>query len=90
MGRLHWRDVGLAMGSFLAITYVLCVGYDLAFDQRMYETWARLLPGFIWISWPAFLLGLVEAFLYGIYIGAVFVPLYNLFREIGKQGLSGN
>ncbi|MBI3938913.1 MAG: hypothetical protein HY323_18225 [Betaproteobacteria bacterium] len=28
MGRLYWRDVGLAMGSFLAITCILCVGYD--------------------------------------------------------------
>jgi len=31
MGRLYWRDVGLAMGCFLAITYVFCVGYDLVF-----------------------------------------------------------
>ena len=78
MGRLYWRDVGLAMGCFLAITYVFCVGYDLAFDQRMYEVWLKLLPGFTWLTWQSFLVGLVESFLYGIYFGLVFVPLYTL------------
>jgi hypothetical protein len=80
MGKLYWRDVGLAMGSFLAITYVFCVAYDLAFDQRMYEAWLRFLPGFTWISWPSFFLGLLESFAYGIYFGLVFVPLYNFFH----------
>lgn len=80
MARLYWRDVGLAAGCFLAITYVVCVAYDLAFGQRMYETWLKLLPGFTWISWPSFVLGLVETFLYGIYFGLVFVPLYNFFH----------
>jgi uncharacterized protein DUF5676 len=80
MGRLYWRDVALAMGSFLALTYVFCVAYDLAFNQHMYEVWLKLLPGFTWISWPSFLLGLVESFLYGIYFGLVFVPLYNFFH----------
>jgi len=80
MGRLYWRDVGLAMGCFLAITYVFCVAYDLAFDQRMYEVWLELLPGFTWLTWQSFLVGLVESFLYGIYFGLVFVPLYNFFH----------
>lgn len=80
MARLYWRDVGLAMGSFLAITYALCVGYDVLFDQRMYESWRALLPGFTWLTWSSFFLGLLETFLYGIYFGLVFVPLYNFFH----------
>ena len=79
MGKLDWRVVGLATGSFLVVSYVACVAYDLAFDQRMYEAWLKLLPGFTWLTWPSFLLGLVETFLYGIYVGLVFAPLYNLF-----------
>ena len=79
MGKLDWRVVGSATGSLLAVSYVLCVAYDLAFDQRMYEAWLKLLPGFTWLTWPSFLLGLVETFLYGIYIGLVFAPLYNFF-----------
>ncbi len=80
MGRLYWRDVGLAMGSFLAFTYVFCVVYDLALGGHMYEVWLKLLPGFTWLTWPSFFLGLLESFLYGIYFGLVFVPLYNFFH----------
>lgn len=46
----------------------------------MYQAWIRLLPGFEWISWRSFLLGLIESFLYGIYVALVFVPLYNFFK----------
>jgi hypothetical protein len=46
----------------------------------MYEAWLKLLPGFTWITWQSFLIGLLESFLYGIYFGLVFVPLYNFFH----------
>lgn len=81
MGKLDWRVVGLTIGSFLAVSYLICVAYDLAFDQRMYEVWLKLLPGFTWLTWPSFLLGLIETFLYGIYIGLVYVPLHNFFTD---------
>lgn len=45
----------------------------------MYQTWLRLLPGFKWLTWGSFFLGLVESFLYGIYTALIFVPLYNFF-----------
>lgn len=89
MGKLDWRVVGLAMGSFLVVSYVACVAYDLAFDQRMYEGWLKLLPGFTWLTWPSFLLGLAETFLYGIYVGLVFVPLYNFFVTTFSARQSG-
>ena len=91
MHKLDWRVVGLSLGSLLAISYVLCVGYDLAFDQHMYESWLKLLPGFTWLTWPSFFLGLIESFLYGIYVSLIFVPLYNVFgsllssREPGRR-----
>ncbi len=77
--RLDWKVLGFATGTFLAITYVLCVVYDIIFSQQMYQTWMKLLPGFVWISWGSFFLGLIETFFYGIYFGLVFAPLYNLF-----------
>lgn len=82
MRKLDWRVVGLATGSFLAVSYVFCVAYDLAFDQHMYEAWLKLLPGFTWLTWPSFFLGLVESFFYGTYFGLVFVPLYNVFGSL--------
>mgnify|MGYP001770108566 CR=1 FL=1 len=81
MKLLYWKTVGISVGLFFAITYVLCVVYDLLFPgHTMYQAWIRLLPGFVWLTWWSFLLGLVESFLYGIYFALVFVPLYNFFK----------
>ncbi|HVC63610.1 MAG TPA: DUF5676 family membrane protein [Acetobacteraceae bacterium] len=78
--RLPVVPLGLSLGGFLVITYILCIGFDLIFPgQAMYQTWLRLLPGFTWLSWGSFLLGLVESFAYGWYVALVFAPLFNFF-----------
>jgi hypothetical protein len=62
-----------------AISFTLCVVPDLIFPQhQMYPAWQRLLPGFEWISWRSFALGLVESYSYGWYLVLIWVPLYNL------------
>ena len=72
--------LGLSLSAFLAISYVLCVLFDLWFPaQAMNPVWSPLLPGFAWLSWPSFFLGLVETFAYGWYVALVFGPLYNFF-----------
>jgi hypothetical protein len=72
--------LGMSLGLFLAVTYTLCVLFDLWFPgQAMYETWLRLLPGFTWLSWPSFFLGLAESFAYGWYVALIFVPFFNFF-----------
>lgn len=77
--------LGFSLGSFLVLTYVLCVLFDLWFpDSAMHPAWSPLLPGFAWISWGSFLLGLIEAFAYGWYVALVFAPLYNFFA--GRLG----
>jgi uncharacterized membrane protein len=72
--------LGASLGTFLALTFVLCVLFDLWFPgQAMYQSWLKLLPGFTWLTWPSFFLGLVESFAYGWYVALVFGPLYNFF-----------
>ncbi len=72
--------LGMSLGSLLAISYVLCVLFDLWFPGlAMYQTWQPLLPGFAWLTWPSFFLGLVESFAYGWYVALIFGPLYNVF-----------
>jgi hypothetical protein len=78
--RIPLAALGLSLGIFFLITFVLCVGYDLLFPgQAMYQSWLRLLPGFAWLSWRSFGLGLVESFAYGWYVALVFAPLFNFF-----------
>ena len=78
--RIPVAALGLSLGIFFLITFALCVGYDLLFPgQAMYQSWLRLLPGFTWLSWQSFGLGLVETFAYGWYVALIFAPLFNYF-----------
>lgn len=85
--RIPVITLGMSLGLFLAVTFVLCVGFDLLFPgQAMYESWLQLLPGFTWLSWPSFFLGLAESFAYGWYVALVFGPLYNFFVTRSVHG----
>lgn len=73
-------DLGWALSLFLSVTYVVCVVFDLLLPRyAMYETWAGLLPGFVWLTPTGFAIGLAESFLYGWYVALVFGGLYNAF-----------
>jgi len=89
--RMSLMAVGHATSLLLAISFVLCVGFDFAFPEHaMYQSWQKLLPGFEWISWNSFLLGAVEAYGYGWYIALVWVPLHNFFasRQAAAKDIS--
>ncbi len=83
--------VGHASSLFLAMTFTLCVVFDLLFPEAaMYRSWQALLPGFKWLSWGSFFLGLVESYGYGWYFALIWVPLYNVslrWQEKGKHRL---
>lgn len=84
--RLPIVPLGLSLGSFFVITYALCVLYGLFIaDSGMHQLLPQLLPGFTWITWPSFLLGLVWSFVYGWYVAVVFGPLFNLFAARTSQ-----
>lgn len=78
--RIPVMAFGLSLSIFLALTFILCVIFGLLFPAApMYPAWAPFLPGFTWLSWPSFFLGLVETFGYGWYVALIFAPLYNFF-----------
>lgn len=82
MNALRFKPVALASIGFGLITYVLCIVFDLVFPQwAMYKLWEILLPGFAWISWGSFFIGALGIIVYGLYIAAVFVPIYNYFQK---------
>ncbi|WP_297185410.1 DUF5676 family membrane protein [uncultured Porticoccus sp.] len=84
--RLCTAPLGNTLSLVLVISYLLCVGFGLLApaQMRMYEAWAPLLPGFEWLTWSGFLIGLVEAYLYGWYFAVLFVPLYRWFSRGGN------
>lgn len=79
--RLRFAPLGNSLSLLLLISYLLCVGFGLIAPEtlQMYQVWAPLLPGFEWLSWSGFVIGLIEAYLYGWYLAIVFVPLYRWF-----------
>lgn len=81
---LNIRVVSWSLGIFMAITFILCVLYGLVVPQRLHgmsDFLEAVLPAFKWLTFGGFLLGIVESFLYGAYIGIVFVPIYNFLSK---------
>jgi len=78
--RIAIVPLGLTLGFFFVITYVLCVIYGLlGFQQGMHQLLFQIIPGFTWITWPSFFIGLFWTFVWGWYIALVFAPLFNFF-----------
>lgn len=85
MQRISLSGVGHATSLLMAISFSLCVAFDLLFpESAMYTIWQKLLPGFEWISFGSFLLGFVESYLYGWYAAIIWVSLYNFVAFKGK------
>ncbi len=84
MNGLKISTVGWSLGGLLAISYVLCVIWDVLFPNlAMYPTWQQLLPGFGWTA-IGLIVGFIETLVYGFYIAVIFVPLFNyLLRRQG-------
>jgi 2TM family of unknown function (DUF5676) len=81
MPSLSAARLGLSLSTFFAISYVICIaGYLLlpGFPVQ-HASLSIFLPGFELLSWRSFFLGLIESFIWGWYIAAVFAPLYNFF-----------
>jgi hypothetical protein len=81
--RLTIRGTALSLGLFFDVTFVLCVAWGMALPTlhaRGVPTLEAILPGFTWLTPGSFVLGLGEAFLYGVYVALVFVPLFNHFE----------
>jgi len=83
--RLPLVPLGLSLSLLLMISYVLRVVLGLIWPNvGLHQPWLQFLPGFTWLTWPSFFLGLVETFAYGWYIALVFTPLFNFFMAMVK------
>lgn len=78
---LNWKVVCWSLGCWAAVSFVVCVVWGMLTPEavHMHAFLEHILPGFHWLTWWSFLLGLVESFLFGFYVGLVYVPIYNAF-----------
>jgi hypothetical protein len=82
---LDVRITTWALSTFTAVSFLLCVLYGALVPDSLHmraflET---VLPAFRWLTVGGFSLGLAESFLWGAYIGLVFVPIHNAFTRRG-------
>ena len=75
--------LGFASSLFLAISFILCVLSYLFFPSLpvAHGAISLVLPGFQFLTFQSFLLGLVESFGWGWYVSLIFGPLYNYFAS---------
>ena len=80
---LNMKIASVSLGFWAAFTFFLSVADGLATPENfhMHAFLEQALPGFKWRSWASFIVGLVESFLYGVYAGLVYVPVYNVLRR---------
>lgn len=85
---LNIKLVASSAAIFLALSFLLCVAFGLVAPEgfHMKALLEAVLPGFVWISLGAFLLGLVESLLWGVYLGGGYAWIHNLlFRRWENQ-----
>lgn len=77
------KIVTWALALSAALLYLLCIAYGLADPAggHMREFLTIALPGFEWLTWKGFAIGLVKSFLYGALVGLVYVPIYNVLQR---------
>jgi len=84
--RIAVVPLGMSLAVFFVITYALCVLFGLIVPaELMHQILPMLLPGFSWITWPSFVLGLAWAFGYGWYVALVFAPIHNFFAARAEK-----
>ena len=72
-----------ASGILVSLIFTLDIIFGLLFPNWwvMQFFWEQILPDFEYLSWGSFFLGVLESFASGVFMAAIYVPLYNLFSS---------
>ncbi len=83
MNQLNIRVVTWSLATFTLLTFIVCVLYGLIVPERLHmvQFLEMVLPGFKWLTVGGFFIGLLESFLYGVYAGLVYTPVYNFYQK---------
>lgn len=82
------KVVSCALATTTLSSFLVCASYGLAtlHSLHMHDFLDQVLPGFKWLTWQGFLIGLIESFLYGVFAGMVYVLLHNFFHRYWNNG----
>ena len=79
---LFW-PIAWTLAVFAAVVFALDMLLGVLFPNWwvMQKAWELILPGFTFISWSGFFLGLVESFVGGLLTAVGFALIYNFFAS---------
>jgi len=77
------RVVASSLATFSVVSYVLYVLYGAIVPKEFHlaQFLEAVLPGFKWLTVSSFFVGLIESFVYGVYAGLIFTPIYNFHQR---------
>jgi hypothetical protein len=80
---LNIKVVTWSLAIWTTFSFVFCVVFGLLTPSTPHMTafLENILPGFEWLTWRGFFIGLVQSFLYGAYAGLIYVPIYNFLHR---------
>ena len=80
---LNTKLWAVTLGCWMAISFTICVlgGVITPGLPIPHRTLELLLPGFVWISFGAFVLGLIESLLFGVYAGWLLAVIHNFLAR---------
>jgi hypothetical protein len=80
---LNIRVITWSLATFTTVSYIVCVVYGLVVPEtfHMVQFLEIILPGFKWLTFGTFIIGLMESFLYGVYAARVYTPIYNFYNN---------
>jgi uncharacterized protein DUF5676 len=77
--------LALSLAAFLAVAYLACLALALIVpDRGLHTPWLQFYPGFAWTP-AGILIGLAESIVYGLFVGAIFAPIYNFFDRFADS-----
>ena len=78
---LNIKVVTWSLAIWTTFSYIFCIVYGLLTPSSLHMSafLQQVLPGFEPNSWRGFFVGLIQSFLYGVFAGMVYVPVYNFF-----------
>ena len=78
---LNIKVVTWSLAIWITFSYIFCIVYGLLTPSSLHMSafLQQVLPGFEPNSWRGFFVGLIQSFLYGVFAGVVYVPVYNFF-----------
>ncbi len=83
---LNAKVVSWSLAIWGAITFVICMLYGLLVPGSLpiHQALEQVLPGFKWVTFGGFLIGLAWTAVYGLYAGWLFSIVHNwLYKRWG-------